>query len=291
MNRFLYFPWILAPILLIAILTWLIWPDPVHPFRVTMEPVEVPVQFTAYYIAEVELENKPEGDATMPIWFTREDGKRIRQFLTPEDYQTMEMEGSALNIMPGGKKKPAYRLSSGEWKELPDGVIAKGNKMNPLVAYRHIAADQGIYPYGSLVHIDYKKKPKLPDGRAFDGYLWVADVGGMINGRSHFDLFVGGEETYEKILPMTSDKKHKVNIYKLPHPPTGLDPRQPSGLAKLLHQLGHHRDPENTELLELEKSVKRYQKTISHIPKQEHGFRTGAATIWYLTQEALRLSE
>lgn len=64
----------------------------------------------------------------------------------------------------------------------------KGNKNNALEPFVSIAADQSIYPFGTVIYVPQALGVKLPDGSLHKGFFKVADVGGAIKG-NHIDVF------------------------------------------------------------------------------------------------------
>jgi 3D (Asp-Asp-Asp) domain-containing protein len=263
-------------------------PLPTEQIRGVAKPLDRNILWTAYYITPVERAEKSDGKS---VNYTNQEGKRIRFTMTSGSFKRAEMEGVAVGLDKQGNPHFAYRVEQGEWKELEGDGMGMGNRMNPLSPFRHIAADQSLYPYGSLVHVKAAETAKIGD-TSLDGFFWVADTGGMIK-NDHFDLFVGKEELYSEFLHHEKrQEKYQTKIYPLPKFPEGINPKTKSGLVKILRSRGHlaatttEGDPSQEEL---KAALIAFQEKISYIPKTEHGIASAAVTLWFLTQAALEL--
>jgi 3D (Asp-Asp-Asp) domain-containing protein len=176
------------------------------------------------------------------------------------------------------------------WRELPEGVAAMGNKVNALTPLLYVAADQRLYPYGSLIYLPAAVGVRVSGHPPLDGYFWVGDSGGAIRG-NHFDLFVGDEALYNNLLLRNVAPHYKTTIYPLPKLPKAQDPRNDAGMAAILRRLRFldAAAPPTPETLKA--AVLAYQKSNPHIPPAEYGDPDAAATLWFLTQEALKAGD
>jgi 3D (Asp-Asp-Asp) domain-containing protein len=167
-----------------------------------------------------------------------------------------------------------------------------GNRTNPLVTYRSVAADQKHHRYGSRIFA-----PVLvgftPPGydKPHDGYLWVADSGGGIKGSMRFDLFVGKQEVYEFVMELEKQKGRwpvPIEIERLPTAPKGYSPQSTTGLRKILKGVALL---EGESEKQVTAALTAFQRKHKHIPESEYGASNGAISLWYLTQAALKLSK
>ncbi len=249
------------------------------------EPKVREALWTAYYVAPVSPAGEGEGRT---VSFTNLQGKKTRYTITSGSYRRAEMEAVAVGIDAEGNERFAYRIGQGKWKELPDGAQGMGNRMNPLTAFRHVAADQSIHRYGSMVHVEAAEGVKLEGADPLDGYFWIADTGGRVDG-NHFDLFVGDEAVYTEFLHHAKRKrKYQTSIYRLPDAPRGMNPRRNDGLAAILRGKGLLGEGDPSEA-ELHDALATFQKAIHYIPEAEHGSSRSAVTLWFLIQAALEL--
>ncbi|MCB1232024.1 MAG: hypothetical protein KDN19_17275 [Verrucomicrobiae bacterium] len=250
-------------------------------------PIDTDIRWTAYYIAPV---TKTEPEEGRTLTFTDLAGKKIRYTVTGKSFHRAEMEAVAVGIDKDGKKRFGYRVSEGVWRELPEGSMGMGNKVNALVPLVHIAADQGTYPYGSLVHVPDAVGFEFGDGKKMNGYFWVADSGGRIEG-DHFDLFVGQSQVYSGFLDTVKHQHHQTTIYPLPKVEKAWDPRNNAGLARVLIATGHLSAPAGEEKVGdeiLREAVVGFQKDQPFIPAAEYGDPDAATTLWFLTQAAIQ---
>ena len=191
-----------------------------------------------------------------------------------------------------GKRYITNIVKVGLWQDLPDGWEGMGNRLNPLVTYRTVAADQKIHRYGSRIFapilVGY-----TPPGfeEPHDGFLWVADTGGGIKGRLRFDLFVGKQEVYEFVVKEEKQKgrwRVPVEIDRLPAAPSGYRPDKAKGLRKILKGLDLLKGESDVDV---SAALTAFQKMHRHIPETEYGTHTGAISLWYLTLAALKVSK
>lgn len=215
-------------------------------------------------------------------------GERRHLFVSRKDFRVLEMDGSGSVINKDGEHKYGYRERREVWYEIPLDGLAMGNRQNALAPVRHVAADQKIYPYGSLVYVEEAKGHHFGNGPEMDGYFWVADVGGRIHG-NHFDLFVGATATYLDFLHRPDRKKHyKTLIYKIPKAPKGYNPRKYSELKRLLARMNfiHLEQADRGHVFD---ALVHFQRAHPYIPEAEYGDPGAAITLWFLTQEAYKL--
>lgn len=251
--------------------------------------------FTLYYVAEVSTAKK--GGVTGKVQTA--DGKWIKYRVSPADHRQANMQGTVVSTEPDGKRIVSSIVRIGVWKDLPDGWRGRGNRQNPLVPYRSVAADQKIYPYGSRLYLPSVDGYKTPDGQTLDGYFWVADVGGRIKGRLRFDIFVGDQPVFREIQKFDAAKwRGAVVIDRLPSVPKAWDPRTVAGLRKVLGHAGCNSTGDVDATKAKTTSVRRidgklkaclieFQKRHDKIPAVEHGMVMGTITLWHLTQAAL----
>lgn len=254
-------------------------------------------KFTMYYVAEVE--RKTAGG--VPKKVRDEDGAWSVYRLSPADMRRANMQGTVRVLDDDGDHHLATIVRLGEWVKVPKGWEGKGNRMNPLVAYRVVAADTKQHPYGSRLFVPPAVGYLTPRGKVLDGWMWVADVGGGIKGAMRFDIFVGREACYFDHI--AADEGRWEAVIQIEHPPklpASLSPRSTAGVRKILESLGYLVD---TELDAMQKSprdwkepvalgtaLSDFQRQHAQIPQVEFGTRIGAITQWYLHQAGLAVS-
>ncbi len=244
---------------------------------------------TAYYIKNIKLKADGKGSK---IALTNLDGKRVEYWLDHGEYKQAEMEGVAQAKKLDGTYKTIYRQRQGNWLQLPKGSMGMGNRMNPLVPFHHVAADQSMWPFGSMIYCEEMKGRKTVDGTVLDGFFWVGDVGGLIKGKNRFDVFVGKEKVYLDLLDRYADpdndpKEHFV-IHKMPKAPSAvLDPSKGiKPVVAILIGKGHELTGKETKDEEIEKALTAFQKDHPKIREAEYGNRRGATTQWFLMAAA-----
>jgi 3D (Asp-Asp-Asp) domain-containing protein len=248
-------------------------------------PIKADILFTAYYVPLVTRLSSGSLIRTTDLV-----GERRKLFVSGKNFRILEIEGSGSVITKDGSHKYGYRERRGVWREMPPGGLAMGNRQNCLAAVRHVAADQKLYPYGSLVYVEAAKGHKFANGPEMDGYFWVGDVGGRIHG-NHFDLFVGEANAYFSFLHGPKRKKYyKTVIYKIPRAIEGLNPRHYSGLKALLAKMDfvQKEQPERVDVFD---ALVRFQQAHPYIPEAEYGDPDAAITLWFLTQEGYKLKQ
>ena len=246
--------------------------------------------WTLYYVFEADGTESTSGST---ITIVTEKGEKLRVRVSPPVLRKANLEGTVTSVDPkDGKRYVTNFIKLGHWEDLPEGWEGKGNRSNPLAAYRSVAADQNHHPFGSRVYL-----PSLvgftPPGftQPHDGYLWVADIGGGIKGSMRFDGFVGKEATYEFVMKLENQQgKWRIDteVENLPSAPSGYSPKTESGRKKILTGLGLLNDTDKTNLTT---ALITFQKQHHHIPPSEYGTTVGAVTLWYLTQAALKVSK
>ena len=250
-----------------------------------VKPVDVDIHWTAYYVTPVEKTTPGKGHR---IQFVDRQGIEMSVDLTTSSYDEATMEAVAVGIDKEGRKRYAYRLEDGVWHELPEGAAAMGNQVNALAPLTDVAADQKLYPYGSMIYLPEAVGVKFANGKPMDGYFWVADAGEAIVG-NHFDLFIGDETLYKDFTSRKIKGSYKTTIYKLPNLPKAKNPRTDAGLAAILRDIGLITDPAEPPPKEaLNAALVSFQHANSRIPPCEYGNPVGAITLWFLTQAELK---
>jgi len=255
-------------------------------------------RFSLYYVAEVE--RKKSGG--VPKKVQDEAGSWSVYRLSPADMRRANMQGTVRVLDDDGDHHLATIVRIGEWVKVPKGWEGKGNRMNPLVAYRSVAADPKHHPYGSRLFIPPAAGYVTPRGKTLDGWLWVADVGGGIKGSMRFDIFVGREACYFDHIAAEEGKWEAIiQIEHPPKVPADLSPRSPAGVRKILEGLGYAIDPsldaaqksprDWDEPVALGTALADFQRQHPAIPRVEFGTRIGAVTQWYLHQAGLAVSK
>ena len=169
--------------------------------------------------------------------------------------------------------------------------------MNPIEPFHHVAADQSIWPFGSMIYCEEMDGRKTLEGTVHDGYFWVADVGSLIKGRNRFDVFVGHEKIYLDVLHKWADPdnhpREKFTIYKLPAPPSpDLDPLNGiKPVVAILKESGYALTGEETKDEEVAAELTKWQKRQKKVREAEFGNRRGATTVWFLMKAAHAVAE
>lgn len=255
------------------------------------KPLKGKARFSLYYVAEV----KPKSSGGISGRVTEGDNKWEVFRLSPADTRRANMEGNVSVVDDDGERHLASIVSIGQWVMVPKGWEGKGNRMNPLISYQTVAADTRVHPYGSRLFVPTTKGYETPDGRTLDGWFWVADVGGGINGRMRFDVFVGHEAFY--LDHMKAEEGKWVDDVIIEHPPklpSKYNPSKPDGVSAILKDLGYKIDkslepleelPEEwEEAVALGTALTDFQRQHRPIPEAEYGTRIGAITQWFLHQ-------
>jgi 3D (Asp-Asp-Asp) domain-containing protein len=246
----------------------------------------IEANLTTYYIAEVEASPVSDGATSgVPVMARDLAGKQERVLVPVETLRRAEMQSLAM----GQKGRMWIQVGNRIWEELPAGWMGMGNRVNPIVPYLHVAADQSKYPYGSLIYFPAADGYTNVNGAVMDGCFWVADVGGMIKGRSRFDVFVGHQKVFDKVMDRGNGKlSTQAIVYRLPKAPNGFDPGRPEGLAAVLRASGHLPKSEANPTPEaLRDALIKFQKTKPKIPEVEYGMAKAATTLWYLMEAAV----
>lgn len=258
-------------------------------------PVKAMGRFSLYYVAEVT----PRSSGAIAGKVQTLDGVWETYRLASKEKGAANMEGSVAVKEADGSSTIVSIITLGRWSDLPKGWAGKGNRHNPLIPYRTVAADQRRHPYGSRIHVPALDGYVTPDGETVDGWFWVADVGGGIKGANRFDIFVGSKPNYLKILADAQGKwNSRVEVENLPKAPAEFNPRTAAGVTRILKGLDY---PVDEELPGEDASVRRsqgytiaealtdFQKQHPEIPAVEYGNVEGAVTLWFLTKAGLAL--
>ena len=248
-----------------------------------VNPIQVEIHWTAYYVAPVEKTTPGKGHTVLAV---DRQGKQVPVALTTSSYDAATIEAVAVGIDKEGRKRYFYRVKDDVWHELPEGVEAMGNRVEALTKLTHVAADQKLYPYGSMIYLPAAVGKKFSDGESMDGYFWVADTGGDIVG-DHFDLFVGDETLYRDFTSRKIKPYYQTIIYKLPELPKAKNPRTDAGLAAILRDIGLI-PAESPPKEALDAALLSFQRANSRIPPAEYGNPAAATTLWFLTQAELK---
>jgi 3D (Asp-Asp-Asp) domain-containing protein len=249
---------------------------------------------TGYYIKNIRLKADGKGNQ---IALTNLDGNRVEYWLEHGEYKQAEMQAVAQAEKLDGSFKSIYRIREGEWIQLPPGSMGMGNRMNPLVPFHHVAADQSFWPFGSMIYCKEMDGRKTMDGKIHDGFFWVADVGGLIKGRNRFDIFVGKEKVFLDLLDKYADPekepKEQFEIFPLPRAPSAdLDPLKGiKPVIAILRGKGYELTGEERTDEDIEKELTKFQKTHRKIRAAEYGNRRGATTLWFLMAAAHEVAE
>lgn len=250
---------------------------------------QVEGDLTGYYIKNIRLKSDGKGNK---IALTNLDGNRVEYWLEHGEYKQAEMQAVAQAEKLDGSFKSIYRIREGEWIQLPPGSMGMGNRMNPLVPFHHVAADQSFWPFGSMIYCKEMDGRKTMDGKIHDGFFWVADVGGLIKGRDRFDVFVGEEKVFLDLLDKYADPenepKEQFEIFPLPKAPSAdLDPLMGiRPVVEILKRKGYALSGEERTDEEIEKELTKFQKKHPKIREAEYGNRRGATTLWFLMAAA-----
>ncbi|MFK5920817.1 MAG: 3D domain-containing protein [Verrucomicrobiota bacterium] len=144
-------------------------------------------RFSLYYVAEAN--EVSEGGRTGKVETV--EGKWETYRISRKDNSKANREGTVVTKDAEGNDVVVSISKIGVWHDLKKGWEGKGNRKNPLTSYRTIAADTKYHRYGSRIFVPGMVGNKMPNGKELDGYFWVGDVGGGINGELRFDIFVG----------------------------------------------------------------------------------------------------
>ncbi len=254
-------------------------------------------KWTMYYIHEIETVEKERG---VPHTVELLTGERVTVNMTPASSRTAKVEAAAAMTDKNGNRRVGALIGN-VWQELPEGAFGIGNRKNPLVPWVHVAADQGIYPFGSRVYVPAAVGYTTPEGRVLDGYFWVGDTGSAIKGNLRFDLFVGPDGVYRDMMERSRMWKWKPDTYveKLPQVPAAISPTTVEGMHELLIRLGDLPAPgvpgfEPHAFMamppEMKDALTAFQKKYADIPPAEYGNPLGATTLWFLTKAAQDLA-
>jgi 3D (Asp-Asp-Asp) domain-containing protein len=248
-------------------------------------PTKGSSNWTLYYVAEmVGKEVKGGGVGVLTT-----EGKKIRVQVSPRDLRKANLEGTVTGLGADGKRYVTSIVKVGLWQDLHEGWEGQGNRSNPLLTYRSVAADQSRHRYGSRIFAPVLVGYTPPGWKEpHDGFLWVADSGGGIKGKMRFDLFVGKQSTYKFVMAEEKEKgkwRVPIEIESLPSAPTAYSAKTVAGRRKTLEKLGLLKDGNAVAALTT------FQKQHKHIPAAEYGSAKGAVTLWYLSQAALKVSK
>lgn len=84
------------------------------------------------------------------------------------------------------------------------------NTTNSLDPCRTLAADQDVYPVGTVIYVPEMRDKICPQsGKKVDGCFIVGDVGSAIKGKGRFDIFTGECANYDKSNSTCQDQANK----------------------------------------------------------------------------------
>lgn len=84
------------------------------------------------------------------------------------------------------------------------------NTTNALDPCRTLAADQDVYPVGTVIYLPAMRDKICPQsGQKVDGCFIVGDVGAAIKGKGRFDIFTGECANYDKSNSTCQDQANK----------------------------------------------------------------------------------
>jgi 3D (Asp-Asp-Asp) domain-containing protein len=185
-----------------------------------------------------------------------------QQRLARIEATAITLDGTVINYDPATK----------EWTEcrFPHGV---GNRSNPLIPHRIVAADQSLYPFGSRVTLN------VPDGPYGEGDaqpFYIGDTGGAIKGPMRFDIF--------QLDP--KDRIFHGNFWACVEPPA-MNVTTPRRMQEALELLGHYKGAIDGKFGPISMAALRaFQKKAPAVPEVEYGVRTGAITTFHLAAAA-----
>ncbi|AZZ38267.1 hypothetical protein CIK05_02845 [Bdellovibrio sp. qaytius] len=160
---------------------------------------------TIYYIGDYSGVKSSQCSETTEISLRREKSDIVKMNLCNKAFNGCKMQGSCYIDIDGQKTMINYH------KKLDDGKIqfmlvdrahckyGMGDSSDAkhsfsemcLDPFYSVAADNSIYPLGTVIYIPTVAGTVLPDGSTHDGYFIVRDSGGNIDGNGRFDFFTG----------------------------------------------------------------------------------------------------
>jgi|GEM_PF-1164418 len=248
-----------------------------------------PGKFTLYYMEQIDMRTAPK---TVKETAKMADGKRVSFYWSGTDSRNAHMEATVEVIDRKGTRRIGTRMDDGSWVELDQDSYGLGNKMNPLAPWRHVAADQSLYPFGSRLYVplsDGKDNPKVRK-EPLDGFFWVADTGGAIKGNLRFDVYVGSESVFHEMGHNAPTKRVEARIEPPPSLPTAWKPVNKDNIKKILQGIGLLPAGKPSDE-DYKIALTKFQKQFKRIPVQELGNDRSAVTYWYLSQAAKQLIE
>lgn len=152
------------------------------------------------------------------------NGSERKEILTPEGdliavvcgryYYRLAMEGTGVLSAANGGHTVNWKA---DWRFiiLTQCTYGRGEEEKCLLPYHTIAANNTIYPVGTILYIPdvVKRKVTLPNGDFHSGYFVVRDTGGAFTGAGpeRVDLFVAGQEDHDNIF--INKKIHKPSTF------------------------------------------------------------------------------
>jgi len=118
-------------------------------------------------------------------------------------YARLAMEGTGVLSAANGSHTVNWKAN---WRFiiLNKCTYGRGEEEKCLIPFHTIAANNTIYPVGTILYIPdvVKRKVTLPNGELHNGYFVVRDTGGAFQsaGPERVDLFVAGQEDSDNIF-------------------------------------------------------------------------------------------
>lgn len=188
----------------------------------------VDVWATNYFIPEFE-------DGSGEFSLRDMKGKDLGPSLSKNDWCHSALEGSVkINFKDGVSKVynyignteeyqidcssliPKHNVSKSKFK-ISKSEFGEGTSRYNLIPFRSLAADNTIFPLGSVIFIPAARgnKVELGPNESFihDGYFFVSDVGGAIKDK-HIDVFIGVKKSapFFKWIKHKEDKTFKAYV-------------------------------------------------------------------------------
>lgn len=260
-----------------------------------MKANQVKGEWSPYYVGKAV--NKA-GRTTVRT--TLLDGTKQSLSLTRRKYDEAESETNVLAEGTDGQVNAFNREGKGKWTELDSKFWGYGPEGNPLVPFKTVAADLGVYAFGSRIYVPALDGWTTPDGNKHNGVLWVGDTREHLSGPGEFQIFVGGEDNLVE-LPEMNEKGFAVLDAEVSFT-AGITPRyeanMESGAEKILSRLGYYKGggrtvsvfnrnaAQDSKPATFEEALTEFQKAHDGIPEVEYGILNGASTRYYLAKAA-----
>lgn len=237
---------------------------------------------TVYYKYHLTPANMPDEEG-VPLSWEGEQGEHGGViWITKEAMRRAKIEATA--VLPDFMESIVinYDPSTRKWTESPY-PYGLGNRGNPLIPYRIVAADQSIYPFGSRVTlvipdfaVDGSRERETGDSNCVVAY--VGDTGGAIKGERRFDIY----------QTSATDRSLHGKWWCCVEPPPLLDKHFSwEGVPALqtgLNKIGASLEIDGLFGPKSRAALTAFQKTVPEIPELEYGNRQGAITRFWLAK-------